>query len=123
MPSSLFGGAASPEVLVRGWQDYFRERLMVELPERNLRSCVFMAGPDLREQGETPESSDPPCVLLLLHGGGHTSMSWALVASSLAKEHGISVLAMDFRAHGVAFSSFSLSSLADFFLTKSPTLF
>lgn len=45
-----------------------------------------------------PSPSPPPLVVVLLHGGGHGALSWALVTDQL-KPH-VAVLAFDARAHG-----------------------
>lgn len=87
------GSEGEMELVDRSWETYFREQIHLELPSRNLRSCVYVAGPPL-----APNCPNQTAVVLL-HGGGHTSMSWALVASALGG-CGWPVLAIDFRAHG-----------------------
>ena len=96
------GSEGEMELVDRSWETYFREQIHLELPSRNLRSCVYVAGPPL-----APNCPNQTAVVLL-HGGGHTSMSWALVASALGG-CGWPVLAIDFRAHGVLVTVFHTS--------------
>jgi len=62
------------------WDQYFDEMLVTPSG-----FCVYRAG-----------NEGPFC--LLLHGAGHTSLSWAMVAGQL-KQH-CRVIAYDFRGHG-----------------------
>ena len=39
-------------------------------------------------------------VVLFLHGGGHSALSWSLIAESLVKSVNCRVLALDSRGHG-----------------------
>jgi len=55
--------------------------------------CVYTAQPP-----SMPANATPPFLTLLLHGGGHTSMAWACVASYL--KAGMSVMSFDLRGHG-----------------------
>jgi protein phosphatase methylesterase 1 len=57
-------------------------------------------------------SSSLDCVFVLLHGGGHTALSWALLVSTLASSSSsYACLAFDYRAHGksTARSEYDLS--------------
>eukprot|EP01089_Gocevia_fonbrunei_P019308 TRINITY_DN6800_c0_g1_i1.p1 TRINITY_DN6800_c0_g1~~TRINITY_DN6800_c0_g1_i1.p1 ORF type:complete len:332 (-),score=42.90 TRINITY_DN6800_c0_g1_i1:33-1028(-) len=67
------------------WDQYFDTKQKVTLPNTNDSFCVYNAG-----------TSGP--LFLLLHGAGHTSLSWALVASQL--KHTCQVIAYDYRGHG-----------------------
>lgn len=48
----------------------------------------------------SPSPSPPPFLVLLLHGGGQSSMSWACVAGYL--RHGMAVMTFDMRGHGAS---------------------
>ena len=39
-------------------------------------------------------------VVFLLHGGGHSALSWSLFAEALSQQCGCRIMAMDFRGHG-----------------------
>lgn len=68
------------------WSDYFDAQQEVHCPERGATFHVYTAG-----------SSGP--VVLCLHGGGYTGLSWALIARRLKDK--CRVLAPDLRAHGL----------------------
>jgi protein phosphatase methylesterase 1 len=38
--------------------------------------------------------------MLLLHGGGHSALSWAVFTKEITKMCDVHVLAFDFRGHG-----------------------
>ncbi|CDF34766.1 unnamed protein product [Chondrus crispus] len=72
----------------RSWTDCFDHSLDLHVPSRN---AVFR----LYHASFTPSSD---FCLLFLHGGGHSALSWALVADKLRKR--CPVIAFDARGHG-----------------------
>ncbi|KAI3424160.1 hypothetical protein D9Q98_009519 [Chlorella vulgaris] len=68
------------------WTAYFDRRQRVRCPERQATFNVYTAG-----------SSGP--VLLCLHGGGYTGLSWSLLAQQLKDR--CRVVAPDLRCHGL----------------------
>jgi protein phosphatase methylesterase 1 len=68
------------------WDKYFERSATVEIEEGERRQ-VYWAG--------RPGS----LLVLLLHGAGHTSLSWAVCARQMA-QRGLWVLATDLRGHG-----------------------
>lgn len=67
------------------WNEYFENSCEVKVGENSFR--VYTNG-----------SNGP--VLLLLHGGGHSALSWAVFASSISKLCDCQTVAIDFRGHG-----------------------
>ena len=72
-------------------------------PETETTFRVYTVGglslPDAAKGATARDFESVAPVYVLLHGGGLSSLSWALVAGAL-KRHGRSALAYDFRAHG-----------------------
>ncbi|XP_076343764.1 protein phosphatase methylesterase 1 isoform X2 [Tachypleus tridentatus] len=68
------------------WDSYFEKRLDVHAGEGNIFR-VYTAG-----------NSGP--LLLLLHGGGYSGLSWALFCSEIVKMVECQVAAIDLRGHG-----------------------
>nr|XP_058971128.1 protein phosphatase methylesterase 1-like [Pocillopora verrucosa] len=68
------------------WEDYFDSSRDVCVNDKN-RFRVYQAG-----------NSGP--VLLLLHGGGHSALSWAVFTKSIIRICHCQVLALDLRGHG-----------------------
>jgi len=95
------------------WDDHFDRRGAVTLAAAEAAPtefCVFTAGglplPEPEPQPAAAAEGQPAGqaaggspVFVLLHGGGLSSLSWALVAGALKKQ-GRAVLAYDLRAHG-----------------------
>ncbi|KAL4442685.1 hypothetical protein ABPG77_006679 [Micractinium sp. CCAP 211/92] len=69
------------------WTSYFDRRERLYCPERQAEFNVYVAG-------------DSGPVLLCLHGGGYTGLSWALIAKALKDRHRI--VAPDLRGHGLS---------------------
>ncbi|XP_019726634.1 protein phosphatase methylesterase 1-like isoform X2 [Hippocampus comes] len=71
------------------WQEYFEQMEDVSVGQTDSRDVfrVYKAG------REGP-------LLVLLHGGGHSALSWALFTTAIAARVGCQVLAMDLRGHG-----------------------
>lgn len=80
----------------RPWSDYFSSRQDVRIDEKN----VFRVY--IREDADeaSPEASSEKPVLLLLHGGGFSGLTWATFADEVAKLTKIRILALDLRGHG-----------------------
>eukprot|EP00824_Muranothrix_gubernata_P004015 TRINITY_DN1516_c0_g1_i2.p1 TRINITY_DN1516_c0_g1~~TRINITY_DN1516_c0_g1_i2.p1 ORF type:complete len:391 (+),score=60.45 TRINITY_DN1516_c0_g1_i2:73-1173(+) len=76
---------AKKEYTPLSWKDYYDEAQDIELPDTHDRFRIYLAG-----------TSGP--VFVLLHGGGHSALSWA-VCVSMMKET-CRVLAIDLRGHG-----------------------
>ncbi|PNH04810.1 putative protein phosphatase methylesterase 1 [Tetrabaena socialis] len=85
-----------------GWQVYWDERRQVHLPSRGGTVNVYLAG------GSGP-------VVLCVHGGGYTGLTWSLVAAKL--KLGYRVVAPDMRGHGLTATDsdtdFSRQTMAD----------
>uniref|UniRef100_A0A3B4WAE5 Protein phosphatase methylesterase 1 n=1 Tax=Seriola lalandi dorsalis TaxID=1841481 RepID=A0A3B4WAE5_SERLL len=73
------------------WREYFdqMEDVSVGLADSGDVFRIYKAG------------SDGP-VLVLLHGGGHSALSWAVFTTAIASRVTCRVLAMDLRGHGEA---------------------
>ncbi|XP_051919431.1 protein phosphatase methylesterase 1-like [Hippocampus zosterae] len=71
------------------WKEYFEQMEDVSVGQTDSRDVfrVYKAG------REGP-------LLVLLHGGGHSALSWALFTTAIAARVGCQVLAMDLRGHG-----------------------
>jgi len=68
-----------------GWDSYFDTRQIVEVDSDKF--CVYTLG-------------SGSCTVLCLHGGGHSSLSWALFARELSNRCSVRVIAIDQRGHG-----------------------
>ncbi|XP_063687245.1 protein phosphatase methylesterase 1-like [Bolinopsis microptera] len=66
------------------WSDYFTSKKSVEAGGDKF--CVYTTG-----SGPT---------VLCLHGGGHSSLSWALFTAELTQRASVTVVAIDQRGHG-----------------------
>ncbi|GAB4813324.1 hypothetical protein N2152v2_000370 [Parachlorella kessleri] len=84
------GAATAALALPLPWDSYFDQQLTVDCPSRRATLNVYQAG-----------SSGP--VVLCLHGGGYTGLSWALFAQHLKGR--CRVIAPDLRGHGLSTSS------------------
>ncbi|KAM9834524.1 protein phosphatase methylesterase 1-like isoform 3-T3 [Syngnathus typhle] len=74
------------------WEEYFEQMEDVSVVQGDGRDIfrVYKAG------HEGP-------LLVLLHGGGHSGLSWAVFTTSIAARVSCQVLAMDLRGHGDTF--------------------
>jgi hypothetical protein len=80
------------------WDHYFDRRHDVPVAAGDTATNTALQAYSVGEI-EGTDGQAPPVIFVLLHGGGLTSLSWALVASRLGGK-GHSVLAHDLRAHG-----------------------
>lgn len=71
------------------WNDYFNSFLEIKIPEGIFG--VYFSKP--------PEEADSP-VLVCLHGGGFSALSWALFSTEITSIIHCQCLAIDFRGHG-----------------------
>uniref|UniRef100_A0A673ZF98 Protein phosphatase methylesterase 1 n=1 Tax=Salmo trutta TaxID=8032 RepID=A0A673ZF98_SALTR len=71
------------------WSEYFEAMEDVEVENDNAKDISFTVA---------PISHGP--VLLLLHGGGHSALSWAVFTAVIYNRINCRVVAMDLRAHG-----------------------
>lgn len=88
--SGMSGGAKRPKRRKMSfsevsWDTYFTTRQIVEV--NNDKFCVYTLG-------------EGSCTVLCLHGGGHSSLSWALFARELSSRCSVKVVALDQRGHG-----------------------
>jgi pimeloyl-ACP methyl ester carboxylesterase len=106
--SSAAAGADSSSPQPGAWQQYFFDRCEVRVPVSSPPSDDHeMLGGDANS-GENRETKEDvfrvystgagPAVFVLLHGGGHTALSWALCAQQLGQSY--QVIAQDLRGHG-----------------------
>ncbi|KAL6059605.1 Protein phosphatase methylesterase 1 [Balamuthia mandrillaris] len=72
------------------WEQYYDRMKDYTLPGTDNCFRVYFGGEAKAEGGS--------CVFVLLHGGGHSSLSWALTAQQLKSS--ARVVAFDFRGHG-----------------------
>ncbi|GAA6105657.1 protein phosphatase methylesterase 1 [Tachysurus ichikawai] len=72
------------------WSQYFETMEDVEVDNDNSKDISFMI--------YSCGSQGP--VLLLLHGGGHSALSWAVFTGVICSRINCRVVAMDLRAHG-----------------------
>lgn len=77
------------------WNQYFDEKCSVGVSVNDL-FCVYKAG-----------SPISPVCIVLVHGGGHTALSWALVAKAMKEKYFI--VAPDLRGHGMTEAEGDLS--------------
>ncbi|XP_062239628.1 protein phosphatase methylesterase 1-like [Platichthys flesus] len=84
------------------WREYFDQMEDVSVGPADSRDVfrIYKAG------------SDGP-LLVLLHGGGHSALSWAVFTTAIASRVTCRVLAMDLRGHGA-----SLVNQSDDFTTQ-----
>lgn len=94
MTESIFKNLASRSLKSEGyapesWTNFFETSQDIKVPKSNGTFRIY----------ETRASSGP--LFVLHHGGGHTALSWVLVASFLRERtKGCSVLCFDCRGHG-----------------------
>jgi pimeloyl-ACP methyl ester carboxylesterase len=92
------------------WDSYLDQRQLISLTTTGSSGSsgsasfqVYTVGLSRQQEveGRSPPRAAAPVVpvYVLLHGGGLSALSWALVARTL-KRHGRPALAYDFRAHG-----------------------
>ncbi|KAI0989301.1 hypothetical protein GJ496_003634, partial [Pomphorhynchus laevis] len=76
------------------WSDYFDEKVFVKLPVKDLSINVYKVNID--------SSKESTMIMLLLHGAGASSLSWARFVHEMKLNHpcSCSCLAVDIRGHG-----------------------
>lgn len=79
------------------WSRYFGEKKDVHINGNTFR--VYVKQSDAVED-EIPLSSEPVPILVLLHGGGFSALTWALFAESITNQVRCQVIAIDLRGHG-----------------------
>lgn len=83
------------------WKDYFDTCEDIDVPEICSSFRVYLSGfQDEKIEGRpTYESKDKP-LLVLLHGGGYSGLSWSTFVKSLEELVYVKVAAIDIRGHG-----------------------
>uniref|UniRef100_A0A8C4DQJ1 Protein phosphatase methylesterase 1 n=1 Tax=Dicentrarchus labrax TaxID=13489 RepID=A0A8C4DQJ1_DICLA len=81
--------SGKPDYSPVSWREYFDQMEDVNVGPADSRDVfrIYKAG------------SDGP-LLVLLHGGGHSALSWAVFTTAIASRVNCRVLAMDLRGHG-----------------------
>ena len=75
------------------WSTYFNDKRNVELDNGD-NFCVYEGGID-----HSTENSSAP-VLILLHGGGFSALTWSHFSSHLSRSVECRIFALDLRGHG-----------------------
>lgn len=75
------------------WDQYFESQEDVLVPECNATFRVYKSG------FNDPEHENSP-ILMLLHGGGYSGLSWSVFAKSLTELIHVKIVAVDMRGHG-----------------------
>lgn len=94
-------GRASRDYTPLSWKDYFDTCEDIEIPEINSTFRVYLSGfQDEHIEGQPAFKSEYKPLLVLLHGGGYSGLSWATFVKSLEKLVYVKVAAIDIRGHG-----------------------
>lgn len=75
------------------WSEYFESQEDVSVPESNATFRVYKSGFNDNEYPNAP-------LIILLHGGGYSGLSWSLFVKSLQEMVHVKVAAIDMRGHG-----------------------
>lgn len=75
------------------WDTYFESMEDVMVPESNATFRVYKSG---FADSQSPHAP----LLMLLHGGGYSGLSWSLFVKSLTELAHVRILAVDLRGHG-----------------------
>jgi len=75
------------------WKDYFDSCQDIEVPEVEAKFRVYLSGFEDGDQQEKP-------LLVLLHGGGYSGLSWSTFVKSIHELVHVKVVAIDIRGHG-----------------------
>ncbi|KAG8227533.1 hypothetical protein J437_LFUL008405 [Ladona fulva] len=92
------------------WSRYFDDKKDVQVNGNTFR--VYIKKSKVAED-DMPPSSDPVPVLVLLHGGGFSALTWALFAESITNQVMCQVIAIDLRGHGDTNTTDDLNLSAD----------
>lgn len=79
----------------RPWSDYFNSIQDVQV-EKNVFRVYFLNDCDI----SSSQGSNETPVLVLLHGGGFSGLTWATFAREVSKLAHIQIMAIDLRGHG-----------------------
>ncbi|XP_071443376.1 protein phosphatase methylesterase 1 [Hetaerina americana] len=79
------------------WSQYFGDKKDIHMNGSTFR--VYIKESQVSEE-EGPISSEPVPVLVLLHGGGFSALTWALFAECVTSQVKCYVMAIDLRGHG-----------------------
>lgn len=98
-PSSLGnrlgGGRRGPrDFTPLPWTDYFDRCESVTIPEISSTFCVYTSG------FQNDEDTPPAPLIILLHGGGYSGLTWATFVKHLRELVHVKVAAIDIRGHG-----------------------
>lgn len=99
-PSFARGGAAARRRMSKDytplpWQSYFDEIVEYKVPDTDDTFRVYLSSFDDSDYGNKP-------LLVLLHGGGYSGLSWAVFVKSLLETCHCKVAAIDLRGHGAS---------------------
>ena len=83
------------------WKDYFDTYQDIEIPEISSTFRVYQSGfnDEKIDGNKTFKYQDKP-LLVLLHGGGYSGLSWATFVKELRELVFVKVAAIDIRGHG-----------------------
>ncbi|XP_029940395.1 protein phosphatase methylesterase 1-like [Salarias fasciatus] len=84
-------GGHQPDYSPVSWEEYFEQ-----MEDVNVSAGLADGGDVFRVY----RAGDAGPLLLLLHGGGHSALSWAVFTTAIASRVTCRVLAMDLRGHG-----------------------
>lgn len=76
------------------WTDYFEESRDLDVKESNGKFRVYLSG--FKNNSANPNAP----VLVLLHGGGYSSLTWSLFVKSINEICDCKIVAIDLRGHG-----------------------
>ena len=92
-PPGRSGRRAPKDYTPLAWSSYFDLMKDVHVPEANATFRVYLSGIDDSDYGNKP-------LLILLHGGGYSGLSWSLFVKHLHEMCHCKIIAIDLRGHG-----------------------
>jgi len=81
-------GVSPPDFSPTTWDRYFAHKKTITLEPEGNKFCVYQTG------------GDKGVPIILLHGAGHSGLSWAMAARFLSDYTECRVFAIDLRGHG-----------------------